>query len=138
MSNVSRLLMISPALIELLATCRHDPAASSAYDIMAGGLIWNDEVPNASDRASNLRASVYLRSVIAYRASLTLNSPRAELESDWKELKRLLPNWPGFREDRIHGVAERLLKVHKYKEAKLLDQALGELDAPPSSNDKKV
>jgi hypothetical protein len=115
--------MLSPGLTELLAACQYNSAAASTYDVMAGGLIWDDEVPSPVDRASNLRASVYLRSVIAYRASLSLNAPRVELENDWKELKRLLPSWPGFRDDRIYGQAQRLLKIHKYKEAKIFDQA---------------
>jgi hypothetical protein len=126
--------MTSPALIELLKGCEYCADAVCTYDVMAGGLLWDDEIPKATDRPSNLRASVYLRSVIAYRASLTLHSPRAELERDWNELKQLVPNWPGFREDRIHGNAERLLKIHKYKEAKLLDQALGELGSPSKGN----
>lgn len=129
--------MLSPGLINLLAACQYNPAAACTYDVMAGGLIWDDEVPNAIERASNLRASVYLRSVIAYRASLSLNAPRVELENDWRGLKQLLPNWPGFRDDRIYGEAQRLLKIHKYKEAKLLDQALSELDSPSSSGEKK-
>lgn len=128
--------MLSPALTDLLAACQYNPAAACTYDVMAGGLIWEDEVPSAIDRTSNLRASVYLRSVIAYRASLSLNAPRVELENEWKELKQLLPNWPGFRDDRIYGEAQRLLKIHKYKEAKLLDQALSEPDPPSSSGER--
>jgi len=129
--------MLSPALVNLLGVCEYDPAAACQYDVMAGGLIWDDEIPNPSDRDSSLRACVYLRSVIAYRSSLTIGPPRGELESDWNELKQLLPSWPGFREERIHGLAERLLKIHKYREAKLLDQALSELDPPDSSSKKR-
>jgi len=129
--------MLSATLIHLLAACEHDPAAACQYDVMAGGLVWSDEVPSPGDHAPNLRSSVHLRSVIAYRASLTLGQPRVELESDWNELRQLLPNWPGFREERVHGPAERLLKIHKYKEAKLLDQALGELDLSGSSGKRK-
>jgi hypothetical protein len=125
--------MINPALAELLSTCRYDSAAGSRYDIMAGGLFWDDEIPAATDRAANLRATVFLRSVSAYRASLSLDEPRAELESDWLELQMAVPTWPGFERVRIYGEAARLLKVHKYNEAKLLDQALSSLDAPGAS-----
>ena len=129
--------MLSAALIDLLAACEHDAAAACQYDAMAGGLVWSDEVPSPGDHASNLRASVHLRPVIAYRASLTIGEPRVELEGDWNELRQLLPSWPGFREERIHGPAERLLKIHKYKEAKLLDRALGELDSWDSLGNRK-
>lgn len=120
---------VNPAIIDLLKMCQYDSAAICTYDIMAGGLVWTDEVPNPSDRGLNLRVSVYLRTVIAYRASLSLNQPRLELENNWNELKKLLPNWPGFKEDRIYGEAQRILKIHKYKETKLLDQVRDDLDS---------
>lgn len=125
MSNQS----VHPAINDFLKNCQYDSTAVCTYDIMAGGLVWTDEVPNPSDRGLNLRVSVYLRSVIAYRASLSLNQPRLELENDWNELKKLLPNWPGFKEERIYGEAQRILKIHKYKETKPVDQALDDLDS---------
>lgn len=125
---------VNPAIIDLLKMCQYDSAAACSYDIMAGGLIWADEVPNPSDRGLNLRISLYLRSVIAYRASLSLNQPRLEIENNWNELKKLLPNWPGFKEERIYGEAQRILKIHKYKETKLLDQVLDDLDSGCNKN----
>lgn len=120
---------VNPAIIGLLKMCQYDSAAVCSYDIMAGGLVWADEVPSPTDRGLNLRVSVYLRSVIAYRASLSLNQPRLELENDWNELKKLLPHWPGFKEERIYGEAQRILKIHKYKETKRLGQVLDDLDS---------
>ena len=114
--------MFSSDLVDSLRACQYRPSAACRYDVMAGGLIWDDELPTATNHAPNLRAAVHLRKVVAYRASLSLNEPRAELESDWTELKHLLPGWPGFREDRIFGEAQRILKIHKYKEAKVLDR----------------
>lgn len=96
---------------------------------MAGGLIWDDETPKASDYGANLRAEIYLRKVIAYRASLTMGQARTELEDNWNELKQLAPNWPGFRAERMGRDAQRLLKIHQYKAGKLLKQALDTLDA---------
>lgn len=119
--------MINPAVLDLLKTCLPDPAAACKYDVMAGGLIWDDEIPSASDRGANLRVSVHLRSVIAYRASLSLGEPRPELERDWHELKDAIPTWPGFASARIFGEAQRLLRIHKYKESKLIERELGDL-----------
>ena len=133
MSNVRRPQMNNPALYELLKNCQFDPDAASTYDIMAGGLVWNDEAPPSQSGGGALRAVVYLRKVIAYRASLSLEVPRVEFEEDWNQLKKHVPTWPGFRDERIYGRAQRLLKIHKYKEAKLLngsglDAVLGELE----------
>mgnify|MGYP000942298163 CR=1 FL=1 len=104
------------AILELLRMCRFDPEAVSTYDVFAGGLIWADEIPDLP-RLVWFRVSLHLRDVIAYRASLSLGEPRIELENEWNQLKREVPDWPGFREDRILGRARRLLMVHKYEEA---------------------
>jgi len=113
--------MTYPEIYELLKKCRFDPEAASTYDVMAGGLVWNDEAPSSEGCGGALRAGLYLRNVIAYRASLSLEAPRKEFENDWNELKKEVPTWPGFRDERIYGHAQRLLRVHKYKEAKLLN-----------------
>ena len=83
---------------------------------MAGGLSWSDEYPSGNE----IGVAMHLRKVIAYRASLSFGEPRAEFERDWAELKSNVPTWPGFREDRIYGLGARLLKIHKYKERKIL------------------
>ena len=113
-------MLFSPLLLDALRACKYSPTATCGYDLMAGGLIWDDEIPPRTDYGSNLRASVHLRKVIAYRASLILDEPRTDLEEDWVELMRLLPAWPGFRPERVAGEAKRLLKVHKYKESKAI------------------
>jgi hypothetical protein len=124
--------MHTPDLYELLKKCQFDPQAASTYDVMAGGLVWNDDTPSCEGYGGALRAAIYLRSVIAYRASLSLEDPRKELEKDWNELRKQVPTWPGFRNERIYGDAQRLLRIHKYKEAKLqngdgLDKLLGDI-----------
>lgn len=115
-------MMLSPLLLDALRACQYSPTATCSYDLMAGGLIWDDELPPRTEYDLNLRASVHLRKVIAYRASLMLNEPRTDLEEDWIELMRLLPAWPGFRPERVAGEVQRLLKVHKYKESRAIRQ----------------
>ena len=105
------------AAYAILQSCRYDDNATSDYDMLAGGLVWSDEQPPGNAR---VQASQLLRRALAYRASLSLGEPRADLEPQWNELKRHVPGWPGFRDDRIHGRAQRLLKVHKHKEARIL------------------
>ncbi len=105
---------------ESLENCSFDSEAESDYDIMAGGLFWSDEVPDRNECREYLSVMLYLRRIIAYRASLTLNEERVEFRDKWLELKDAIPNWPGFKNDRIYGSAVRLLKIHKYKEEKII------------------
>ncbi|TDF41526.1 hypothetical protein EYS14_01320 [Alteromonadaceae bacterium M269] len=104
---------------EALGSCLFNPEATPIYDVMAGGLIWSDEIPSREEYGQYLKAVYYTRKVIAYRASLTLGVERIELRGDWELLKSIIPNWPGFREERIFGDVQRLLKIHKYKERKV-------------------
>jgi hypothetical protein len=111
--------MSTNPLYEALKKCEYDPKATSTYHMMAGGLMWSDEAP--LQQGGPLRFAAKLRSVIAYRASLSAGIPRPELEAEWLDLKNAVPNWPGFKEERIYGEAQRLLKIHQYKEEKFLN-----------------
>ena len=110
-----------------LERCCYRAEAKASYDIMAGGLIWDDEIPNREVCEDFLKVALYLRPIIAYRASLTLGKERKEFEELWSESKKLIPEWPGFREERIFGESKRILKIHKYKESKVLQSLEDEL-----------
>lgn len=45
-----------------------------------------------------------------YRATLTLGRPQENLAATWEEALQAMPDWPGFRPERIHGygLAEEL------------------------------
>ena len=111
----------------ILADCRYDPGAGRLYDIMRGGFVWKDELPPPGSR-HHLVAFPTLARVIAYRASLTLGRPIADYEADWKTLQAVVPSWPGFREDRIHGAVERDLRAAKLKEERCLAEFESEMD----------
>jgi hypothetical protein len=74
---------------------------------------------------------------IAYRASLTLGEPAKEYESSWVMLKSIIPDWPGFRDDRIYGVVERQLRAHKSLERKCLSE-IDELLATETSHSENA
>jgi len=112
--------MNKETLYELLGKCEYDPKATRGFDVFAGGFTWSDEVPSTEfiDEKQRPIIVVRLRTVVAYRASLSFDSPRPEFELDWNELAKSVPNWPGLRDDRIHGDIQRLLKIHQYQLAR--------------------
>jgi hypothetical protein len=110
-----------------LERCQYVADAKAHYDILAGGLIWEDEMPSREQTNNYLKIVCYLRTIIAYRASLTLGCEREEFRENWNALKGIVPNWPGFKKERIFGKPERLLKIHKYKEDKALKTLEDEL-----------
>jgi hypothetical protein len=110
-----------------LEKCCCQPEAKASYDIMAGGLIWDDEYPSRESCEDFLKVALYLRPIVAYRASLTLGKEREEFRELWSEFKKVIPDWPGFKEERIYGEAERMLRIHKYKEGKTLQRLEDEL-----------
>lgn len=103
---------------DLLKHCEFDPNATRHFDAFIACFIWSDEVP-APSIADEVRPMIILlpklREIGAYRASLSLNSPRVEYEHQWNELKKNVPTWPGFREERIYGEIERRLKIYHYQ-----------------------
>ena len=105
---------------------------------MRGGLVWDDEFPTSyANGWEHFRAIQILAPVIAYRASLTLGEPKKECEADWIKLKSIIPDWPGFREDRIYGDVERHLRAHKRLERKCLSE-IDELLATETSNSENA
>ena len=113
---------------EILRHCHYTEHASHVYDILRGGFIWEDEFPNEkSDLRGFLQSIALLSKVIAYRASLTLGEPNPAYENEWNTLKRLLPSWPGFREERIYGTIERELRLIRKQEKKCLQRREEEL-----------
>lgn len=123
---------------ELLKRCEFDPSAARGFEVFTAGFMWSDEVPAASIVGETLRPIIMIRlqKVFLYRTSLSFISPRVEFEHNWNELKKNVPTWPGFREERIYGEIQRLLKIHHYqlnrglRKGGQLDRLFDELDEP--------
>lgn len=114
---------------EMLKRCELDPCATPRFEAFTAGFCWSDEAPASSIVGENSRMVILfrLREVFVYRASLSLNSPRVEFEHKWNELKNNVPTWPGFREERIYGEIQRLLKIYHYQYSRSLRKG-GQLD----------
>lgn len=108
----------------LLNGLRRDENSRVAYDLLAGGLSWSDEVPPFS--IENVGKSFrVLRPLIRFRSSLIAGNPDERFSSLWDEAMTIMPNWPGFAADRRDVKWFSLLKE---LEAKLTAE-FDELDA---------
>lgn len=111
----------------ILGECRYDPAADRSYDVLRGGFVWDDEVP-PQDSEDYFRAIIILAPAIAYRASVTLGQPVRKHESEWRQLRKAVPSWPGFRQERIFGNVERALRAAKLWEERCLARVEADLE----------
>jgi hypothetical protein len=86
---------------------------------MSGALMWPDE--KARMPFSEIG---WFRFALAYRSSLILGKPRSEFEPVWIALKRVAPNWPGFRVDRCSPATHLvdLLNKQRNKSARRLNR----------------
>jgi hypothetical protein len=86
--------------VAVLREARLDRSAEPQFEPVSGSLVWPDE--RFPEFASVCRRKGYLDFWMpwAYRASLMLDEPDAELAHTWQELKRRCPKWPGFRRAR--------------------------------------
>jgi hypothetical protein len=106
-------------------------SAAYFYEMMSGALMWEDEKTRLP--SSELG---WFRAALAYRSSVILGRPRTEFEPIWSALKRVAPNWPGFRPERCQPNPELLnyLHVEKKSSRRYLDR----LDAATSGRWKPL
>lgn len=97
----------------LLNSCKYDPNAERCYDVFAGGFSWSDEVPDVGNTKISLTLSLFLRPIFNYRASLTRGEEAVKNKKEWEALKESIPDWPGFRDDRIYGNLREELLLHE-------------------------
>jgi hypothetical protein len=75
----------------------HDPAATVGLELCSGGFVWSDENYLEFAAACRGRSNNHYPEPIAFRASLILGRAREDCRRGWEELRRLVPQWPGFR-----------------------------------------
>ncbi len=85
-----------------------DSNAKWSVEIRSGGVRFSDEIPVSIKSSDELQlpAVTLFRRLWAYRQSLLLVEPRADLEPTWTAVKRSSPNWVGFTPNRCsreHG-----------------------------------
>jgi len=106
-------------------------SAGPFYEMMSGALMWEDEKGELP--FSELG---WFRAALAYRSSVVLGQPRMEFEPIWSALKRVAPNWPGFRPERCTPSPElvEILSTERKRSSRTLDH----LDAAVSGRWKPL
>jgi len=105
-----------------LSNLPHSETARRFYELMSGAVMWEDEKPNIP--FSELG---WFRAALAYRSSILLGEPRTEFEDIWNALKRIAPDWPGFRLERRTPSDE--LVAYLNEQRKGLKRSLKRLEA---------
>lgn len=81
---------------KLLLSCSPEPKPKRQFDIMSGGFIWSDEIPENTPTPIVWR----LRPIFGHRAAVSLGNDTSDYEDDWRRLQELCPGWPGFIAER--------------------------------------
>lgn len=82
--------------------------ARPGYELLSGALVWPDEFR----RDTPTHVCRGLRPVWAYRTSLMLDAPRADLAEWWEFGLAHFPRWVGFRPERRRATP-KLLELYR-------------------------
>lgn len=98
--------------------------AGCFYEMLSGGLVWMDEIPDVS----TLPVGTFegLRGVIRYRTTLILGEPDEGYHALWLEAQKLFPNWPGFAADRRSIERRPMCQELKSKAVQEMDKLFDE------------
>jgi hypothetical protein len=89
------------AKIDLTPLFRNS-AARPSLELMGGSFIWDDEFEDYVEFVAHRRTKGCLRyrEHVSYRTSVIRGRPIEEARRGWQELRKVCPDWPGFREER--------------------------------------
>ena len=79
---------------------RYDPAGTPGLELCSGAFIWPDEAYFEFVAACRGRGNVRYYEPVVYRSSVIRGQLREDCRRGWEELRRLVPQWPGFRPER--------------------------------------
>jgi len=108
-------LNLSKELIKEIQNLEYNPTATCRYDLLSGGLVWEDEISNYAMFKMLEEGNYIFRFVLAYRVSMILGEQNATCKDAWEYWAELFPTWPGFREERINGNLKNFLLQEQKK-----------------------
>jgi hypothetical protein len=88
--------------VALLRAARYDPAARPSLELLSWSFIWDDEGYLEFVPACRVRGCLAYWEPVLFRSSVILGQPDEQCRRGWEELRRLCPEWPGFRPERYH------------------------------------
>lgn len=83
-----------------LRAARFKETAFPLLEVTSRSLVWSDEAYLEFVAVCNGLGSPWGLAPLSYRSSLILGQPSKASKRAWDELKRLCPQWPGFRAER--------------------------------------
>jgi hypothetical protein len=88
--------------IACLRRTRYNPAARPSLELVSGSFIWEDEFAGYVEFVAHCRARGCPRywEPVGYRTSIIRGGPNERFRRGWGELRKVCPDWPGFREER--------------------------------------
>jgi len=88
--------------VACLRRTRYNPTARPSLELVSGSFIWEDEFADYVEFVAHCRAQGCLRywEPVGYRTSVIRGRPNEGFRCGWEELRRVCPDWPGFREER--------------------------------------
>ncbi|MEM6821481.1 MAG: hypothetical protein AAF558_06025 [Verrucomicrobiota bacterium] len=114
---------------KLNAICEPLPDAVPAYELLSGGLIYDDEIPKDVDA----EVSYGLRPLWYHRKRLILGETDSLWDEYWDTCYTLFPNWNGFLESRRKPTPTILDIISKGEErfAREIEEIISEVDQGP-------
>jgi hypothetical protein len=79
---------------------RYDAAATYGIEMLSGTFIWSDENYLEFVAICRSRGNDRYWEPVVYRSSLIRGQPHEAYRRGWEELRRFVPQWPGFRAER--------------------------------------
>jgi hypothetical protein len=88
--------------VACLRRTRYNPAARPSLELVSGSFIWEDEFADYVEFVAHCRAQGCLRywEPVGYRTSVIRGQRNEGFRRCWEELRKVCPDWPGFREER--------------------------------------
>jgi hypothetical protein len=94
---------------------QYGPTATCGLELLSGAFVWSDENYLEFVAVCRDRGNTRYWEPVVYRSSFILSHPREDARRGWEELRRLVPQWPGFRPERssesLRAALEQALAV---------------------------
>jgi hypothetical protein len=86
--------------IAVLRQARWDASARPSLELLSGTFLWWDEDYLEFIGTCRDKGCLSYWEPLLYRDSLIRGEPKEEYRHAWEELRKLAPEWPGFRPER--------------------------------------
>jgi hypothetical protein len=86
--------------VAILRAAQYDPAARPSLELVSESFIWDEEGYLDFVVACRAQGCLAYWEPVAFRSSVILGQPDEQYRRGWEELRRLCPDWPGFRAER--------------------------------------